>query len=68
MTHCYDEAKVKALREAALSNGYPLVRVRSRGKVPVSYDWPKGEATRSLLEVTPGRREHWHALPQLCSC
>src|SRR5207247_1474867 len=33
-------------------NGYHLVRVRSRGKAPVSPSWQHGEAAASLLRVT----------------
>ena len=52
MTHSDDLAKVKLFREKARCNGYPLVRVRSRDKVPVSPGWQNGEADELLLEVT----------------
>jgi hypothetical protein len=53
MSHCSDVANIKAFREAARCNGYPLVRVLSRGKAPVSPGWQNGEADELLLEVTP---------------
>lgn len=54
MSHCSGVANIKALREAARCNGYPLVRVLSRGKAPISPSWQNGEANELLLEVTPG--------------
>jgi hypothetical protein len=45
-------ADVRRMRDAALLNGYHLVRVRSRGKAPVSLSWQHGEAAESLLRVT----------------
>ncbi len=44
--------EVRAFREAAIRNGYSLVRVRSRGKAPVAQGWQNGEAAELLLEVT----------------
>ena len=52
MIYSDDLAKVKLFREKARRNGYPLVRVRSRDKVPVSPGWQNGEADELLLEVT----------------
>lgn len=45
-------ADVRRMRDAALLNGYNLIRVRSRGKAPVSQSWQHGEAAASLLRVT----------------
>jgi hypothetical protein len=47
-----DLAEVRLLREAALANGYSLVRVRSGDKVPLSKGWQEGEAPELLLNVT----------------
>jgi hypothetical protein len=45
-------ADVRRMRDAALKNGYRLVRVRTGGKAPVSPSWQHGEAAASLLGVT----------------
>jgi hypothetical protein len=52
VTYCDDLAKVNVFREKARRNGYPLVRVRSRDKVPVVLGWQNGEADELLLKVT----------------
>ena len=49
---CGNPAHVKRLREAALRNGYHLLRVHSRGKAPLSPGWHKGETNELLLGVT----------------
>jgi hypothetical protein len=55
VSHSDDLAKVKVVfRGKARCSGYPLVRVRSRDKVPVSPGRQNGEADELLLEVTPG--------------
>ena len=46
--------RVREFREAAVANGYPLIRVRSLGKAPVSAGWQNGEPSELLFEVTPG--------------
>ena len=40
---------VRRMRGAALKNVYRLVRVRSRGKAPVSSSWQHSEVLRLLL-------------------
>ena len=44
-------AEVRKQREAALANGYSLIRVRSREKAPLSSGWQNGEANEVLLDV-----------------
>jgi hypothetical protein len=47
-----DPAEVQRKREAALANGYKLVRVKTHGKVPVAANWQHGENRDDLSKVT----------------
>jgi hypothetical protein len=47
-----DPAEVRRKREAFVANGYPPVRVRTHGKVPVAANWQHGEPLDTLLKVT----------------
>ena len=51
MSHVCCHAEVRKQREAALANGYSLIRVRSREKAPLSSGWQNGEANEVLLDV-----------------
>lgn len=44
---------VEEFRRAAVSNGYTLLRVRSKGKRPVAENWLQGETLGQLLPVSP---------------
>lgn len=52
MNNPQEVAEVKRKREAALANGYSLLRVHSRGKQPVAASWQKGEKLEALSNVT----------------
>jgi Bifunctional DNA primase/polymerase, N-terminal len=42
---------VHAFRQRAIANGYALIRVRSRSKLPLAREWQHGEGTKALLDV-----------------
>lgn len=52
MTNPQAVAEVKRKREAALANGYSLLRVHTRGKQPVAANWQRGEKLEALSNVT----------------
>src|SRR5208337_3364366 len=47
-----DLSEVRRKREAALNNGYQVIRIRSRAKTPISRNWQEGEQLTALLRVT----------------
>lgn len=47
-----DFAEIKRKREAALANGYSLLRVHTQGKKPVAANWQSGEKPEALTIVT----------------
>ncbi|MBB4362195.1 hypothetical protein GGD65_003220 [Bradyrhizobium sp. CIR18] len=52
MTVSLDLAEVRQRRQAALANGYALLRVHAHGKRPVAENWQNGELPETLLNVT----------------
>jgi hypothetical protein len=44
--------QVRVFRKRALDNGYPLIRVKPRSKVPFAPGWQRGEARELLLDVS----------------
>ncbi|MET4017001.1 AAA family ATPase [Bradyrhizobium sp. S3.2.12] len=47
-----DLAQVRQRRQAALENGYDILRVHAHGKRPVAENWQNGEMADALLDVT----------------
>lgn len=54
MNNSQEVLEVVRKREAALSNGYSLLRVHTRGKQPVGASWQRGEKLEALSNVTQG--------------